>query len=101
PRRWRGTREAPGNERRRSPRSALRDRGRNQRKPMSTVDRERAAPSAEGAEPDDARFQLNLMSFKRQLPDGDPVETREWIEALDDVYRTQGRERADFLLRKV
>jgi len=48
------------------------------------------------------RFHLNLeIGFKRQLPDGDPVETREWLEALDDVVETQGRERADFLLRRV
>jgi pyruvate dehydrogenase E1 component len=42
-----------------------------------------------------------LEGFKRQLPDPDPQETSEWIAALDDVYRTAGRERADFLLRKV
>ena len=48
------------------------------------------------------RFSLNmLIGFKRQLPDGDPVETREWLEALDGVVETQGRERADFLLRRV
>jgi pyruvate dehydrogenase E1 component len=48
------------------------------------------------------RFQLNmLVGFKRQLPDSDPVETREWIEALDGVVEGQGRERADFLLRRV
>jgi pyruvate dehydrogenase E1 component len=42
-----------------------------------------------------------LEDFKRQLPDADPDETREWIEALDDVVRNAGPERADFLLRKV
>ena len=48
------------------------------------------------------RFQLNLMiGFKRQLPDSDPIETREWLEALDGVVESQGRERADFLLRRV
>src|SRR5262245_47111777 len=48
------------------------------------------------------RFQLNLLvGFKRQLPDSDPVETREWIEALDAVVQEQGRERADFLLRRI
>src|ERR1044072_9499629 len=47
-------------------------------------------------------FRLNmLVGFKRQLPDSDPVETREWLEALDGVVETQGRERADFLLRRV
>src|SRR6185436_6680831 len=30
-----------------------------------------------------------------------PNETAEWIAALDDVHRNAGRERADFLLRKV
>src|SRR6185436_12930402 len=48
------------------------------------------------------RFHLNLLlGFKRQLPDSDPVETREWLEALDGVVESQGRERADFLLRRV
>jgi len=42
-----------------------------------------------------------LEGFKRQLPDPDPNETAEWIAALDDVHRNAGRERADFLLRKV
>ena len=42
-----------------------------------------------------------LDAFKRQLPDTDPQETAEWIEALDDVVETPGPERADFLLRKV
>ncbi len=47
-------------------------------------------------------FRLNmLVGFKRQLPDADPRETQEWIDALDDVVRNVGRERADFLLRKV
>ena len=48
------------------------------------------------------RFQLNLNTgFKRQLPDSDPVETQEWVEALDGVVDSQGRERADFLMRRV
>src|SRR5262245_23291845 len=42
-----------------------------------------------------------LGGFKRQLPDADPGETSEWIAALDDVVENSGRERADFLLRKV
>ncbi len=47
-------------------------------------------------------FSLKMLSgFKQQLPDLDPQETTEWIEALDGVYRAHGRERADFLLRKV
>ncbi len=42
-----------------------------------------------------------LDGFKRQLPDPDPVETREWTAALDGVVLTHGHERADFLLRKL
>ncbi len=42
-----------------------------------------------------------LSGFKQHLPDADASETREWIDALDDVVRNSGRERADFLLRKV
>jgi pyruvate dehydrogenase E1 component len=42
-----------------------------------------------------------LGDFKRQLPDADPQETQEWIEALDGVVQAHGHERADFLLRKV
>src|SRR5262245_43751649 len=42
-----------------------------------------------------------LGEFKRQLPDADPEETQEWIDALDGVVETHGHERADFLLRKV
>jgi pyruvate dehydrogenase E1 component len=42
-----------------------------------------------------------LDGFKRQLPDSDPVETREWTAALDGVVLTHGHERADFLMRKL
>ena len=31
-----------------------------------------------------------LDDFKQQLPDADPHETQEWIEALDDVVQRQG-----------
>jgi pyruvate dehydrogenase E1 component len=45
---------------------------------------------------------LNMLSgFKRQLPDADPQETQEWLDALDAVVQAAGPERADFLLRKV
>src|SRR5205814_8159409 len=58
-------------------------------------------PGQEDGRGDD-RFRLGLLGgFKRQLPDSDPVETEEWIQALDDVVRSAGPERADFLLRKV
>src|SRR4051812_27127753 len=33
--------------------------------------------------------------------DADPAETREWLEAFDALVRTEGRERATFLLRKL
>jgi pyruvate dehydrogenase E1 component len=50
----------------------------------------------------DGTYRLGLLGgFKRQLPDSDPQETQEWIEALDAVVRSAGPERADFLLRKV
>ncbi|TMQ73307.1 MAG: pyruvate dehydrogenase (acetyl-transferring), homodimeric type [Candidatus Eisenbacteria bacterium] len=42
-----------------------------------------------------------LDDFKHQLPDADPTETQEWIDALDGVVEAHGHERADFLLRKV
>ncbi|MFO0980970.1 MAG: pyruvate dehydrogenase (acetyl-transferring), homodimeric type, partial [Planctomycetota bacterium] len=48
------------------------------------------------------RVWLSLLGgFKRQLPDSDPQETQEWIDALDAVIGKEGRERADFLLRKI
>ena len=48
------------------------------------------------------RFILNMLSgFKRQLPDADAGETQEWLDALEDIVRLHGRERADFLLRRV
>src|SRR5947207_713297 len=34
-------------------------------------------------------------------PDADPLETREWIEALDALIETEGSERATFLLRRL
>ncbi len=39
-------------------------------------------------------------AFKDQLPDIDPAETAEWIEALDDVIATNPA-RAEFLLRRI
>src|SRR5512138_768695 len=48
------------------------------------------------------RFFLNMLSgFKRQLPDNDPNETQDWLDALEDIVRVHGRERADFLLRRL
>src|SRR6186713_3667784 len=34
-------------------------------------------------------------------PDSDPLETREWIEALDALIQAEGAERATFLLRRM
>jgi pyruvate dehydrogenase E1 component len=39
--------------------------------------------------------------FKHQLPDADSQETKEWIEAFEQVVRDDGPERAQFLMRKV
>ena len=66
---------------------------------MST---ETTTPGAPVDHEDQTRFQLGLLGgFKRQLPDLDPQETQEWLDALDGVVEAAGRERADFLLRKV
>ena len=63
---------------------------------MSVQDRE--TPDRRESE----RFILNMLSgFKRQLPDADAGETQEWLDALEDIVRLHGRERADFLLRRV
>src|SRR5450759_2743292 len=40
-------------------------------------------------------------AFKHQLPDIDPSETREWLDALDQVHSQEGDERARFLLFKI
>jgi pyruvate dehydrogenase E1 component len=34
-------------------------------------------------------------------PDVDPTETREWLQALDAIIETEGRDRATFILRKL
>jgi pyruvate dehydrogenase E1 component len=39
--------------------------------------------------------------FKHQLPDIDPSETQEWLDALDQVHRQEGDERARFVLYKI
>nr|WP_231707966.1 pyruvate dehydrogenase (acetyl-transferring), homodimeric type [Arthrobacter caoxuetaonis] len=35
------------------------------------------------------------------MPDKDPEETAEWIESLDDLIRTEGTERAQFIMRSL
>ena len=45
---------------------------------------------------------LNISAFWRVLPqDLDPVETREWIDALKQVVEIEGPERATFILMKL
>ncbi len=39
--------------------------------------------------------------FVDQLPDTDPVETREWMDSLDAVASIKGRSRAEFLMAKL
>jgi pyruvate dehydrogenase E1 component len=39
--------------------------------------------------------------FKQQLPDLDPAETQEWIDALDQIHGEEGDERARFVLFKL
>ena len=46
--------------------------------------------------------QLDASGHWRVLPpDLDPTETREWLDALDAIVQTEGRERATFILRKL
>jgi pyruvate dehydrogenase E1 component len=48
---------------------------------------------------------LSDLSFSGHwavLPqDPDPMETKEWLQALDAVLEHEGRERATFILRKL
>ena len=39
--------------------------------------------------------------FKHQLPDIDPAETQEWLDALDQIHGQEGDERTRFLLYKI
>jgi pyruvate dehydrogenase E1 component len=69
---------------------------------MSTLEEKPVTERSERTiQPDEAARLDLLTEFKRQLPDSDPEETREWLEALDGVLAAEGPERADFLLRKV
>jgi pyruvate dehydrogenase E1 component len=38
---------------------------------------------------------------RRSIADGDPAETRDWLEALDDVLRFRGSHRAEELIRQL
>ncbi len=42
-----------------------------------------------------------LDNFKRQLPDTDPEETNEWLDALEDIVRREGPDRARFVIRRL
>jgi len=44
---------------------------------------------------------LSSAFWQVNLPDADPAETREWLEAFDALVENEGRERATFLLRKL
>ncbi len=39
--------------------------------------------------------------FHDQLPDVDPAETNEWLQALDDLAATKGNPRASYVLRRL
>ena len=39
--------------------------------------------------------------FKQQLPDRDPAETDDWIDSLDSIVRTEGVDRAQFVLYRL
>jgi pyruvate dehydrogenase E1 component len=41
------------------------------------------------------------MDMRDILPDTDPQETREWLEALESVLEREGPDRAHFLLEKL
>src|SRR5215510_305568 len=41
------------------------------------------------------------MTEIMKLEDLDPIETREWLKSIDSVLKTQGAERAHFLLERL
>jgi pyruvate dehydrogenase E1 component len=44
---------------------------------------------------------MQLEDFKHQLPDSEPVETQEWLDALDQIVAEEGENRARFLMFKL
>ncbi len=50
---------------------------------------------------DARRSELPKASFTPEASDRDPQETREWIESLEAVVENGGRERAQYLLKRV
>jgi hypothetical protein len=47
------------------------------------------------------RFGVISDGMPSQLPDVDPAETAEWLESLDAVVDSAGRQRARFLMLKL
>ncbi len=47
------------------------------------------------------RFSIISDGLPSQLPDIDPDETREWLESLDAVIKTEGRGRARYLMLRL
>jgi len=47
------------------------------------------------------RRAMYFDQFKQQLPDIDPAETQEWLDALDQIHGQEGDERARFVLFKL
>ena len=43
----------------------------------------------------------NELNAPKQLEDADPVETREWLDAVESVIANEGVDRARFLLERV
>ena len=44
---------------------------------------------------------MHIDDFKQQLPDIDEVETRDWLDSLDQVLDQEGENRARFLVYKL
>ena len=44
---------------------------------------------------------MSFEYFKRQLPDADPAETKDWVHSLDEVVQRAGKQRAQFLLYRL
>ena len=47
------------------------------------------------------RFSIISDGLPSQLPDIDSDETREWLESLDTVIKTEGRSRARYLMLRL
>src|ERR1700761_835674 len=57
----------------------------------------RGDPVASGRQ----RFSIISDGLPSQLPDINPDETREWLESLDTVIKTEGRTRARYVMLKL